>query len=295
MDYNRPRRRVEKTSWHLPPAGPPAVTGAGPRPPPGRGSLRRLDTSTLPRRIQSKGGPRPVKLTHDLSTGASGIKGSNLPEGQQIQSVRKILASGDRENGEKSIGCWGGGRGGQGEGFRRGRALPLSASSASSAPRGAGGCAAGGDRRVPAREAEGRRHATGHAGTSVPLHAGARGGLPQPAEAQPHSPRPRHQEGSPLRLLPLLPAFFLHQLIPPCAFSRTAQEFDASYGPAWHCVVGRSFGSYLTHSPGGFVYFSLDGGDDADLSLLLFQTHLRRLQPLRSGGPPPPPPPPRRS
>ncbi|CAA6665767.1 unnamed protein product [Spirodela intermedia] len=67
------------------------------------------------------------------------------------------------------------------------------------------------------------------------------------------------------------------------------KEFDASYGPAWHCVVGRSFGSYLTHSPGGFVYFSLDGGDDADLSLLLFQTHLRRLQPLRSGGPPPPP------
>lgn len=55
------------------------------------------------------------------------------------------------------------------------------------------------------------------------------------------------------------------------------QEFDALYGPAWHCVVGRSFGSYVTHTPGGFVYFSLDGGDDANLSLLLFQT---RLQPL---------------
>ncbi|MQL96923.1 hypothetical protein Taro_029606 [Colocasia esculenta] len=55
------------------------------------------------------------------------------------------------------------------------------------------------------------------------------------------------------------------------------KEFDGSYGPAWHCVVGRSFGSYLTHSPGGFVYFSLDGSDDADLFLLLFQTHLQPL------------------
>ncbi|KAI4366073.1 hypothetical protein MLD38_021996 [Melastoma candidum] len=36
------------------------------------------------------------------------------------------------------------------------------------------------------------------------------------------------------------------------------KEFDAVYGPAWHCMVGKSFGPFVTHSPGGFVYFSVD-------------------------------------
>ncbi|KAF4400118.1 hypothetical protein G4B88_021332 [Cannabis sativa] len=48
------------------------------------------------------------------------------------------------------------------------------------------------------------------------------------------------------------------------------KEFDLSYGPAWHCVVGASFGSFVTHSPGGFVYFSIDS-----LSVLLFQTEVK--------------------
>ncbi|XP_059661519.1 uncharacterized protein LOC132307706 [Cornus florida] len=54
------------------------------------------------------------------------------------------------------------------------------------------------------------------------------------------------------------------------------KEFDSSYGPAWHCVVGKSFGSFVTHSPGGFVYFSLDS-----LFILLFKTevHLVKEQP----------------
>ncbi|XP_058095843.1 dynein light chain 1, cytoplasmic-like [Magnolia sinica] len=50
------------------------------------------------------------------------------------------------------------------------------------------------------------------------------------------------------------------------------KEFDASYGPAWHCVVGKSFGSFLTHSPGGFLYFSL-----GSLSFLLFKTEVRPI------------------
>lgn len=50
------------------------------------------------------------------------------------------------------------------------------------------------------------------------------------------------------------------------------QEFDSAYGPAWHCVVGKSFGSFVTHSPGGFVYFSLD---DSLLSVLLFKTEVQ--------------------
>ncbi|MED6200745.1 hypothetical protein PIB30_088280 [Stylosanthes scabra] len=36
------------------------------------------------------------------------------------------------------------------------------------------------------------------------------------------------------------------------------KEFDSSYGPTWHCIVGTSFGSYVTHSVGGFLYFSID-------------------------------------
>ncbi|XP_010272474.1 PREDICTED: dynein light chain 1, cytoplasmic-like [Nelumbo nucifera] len=48
------------------------------------------------------------------------------------------------------------------------------------------------------------------------------------------------------------------------------KEFDSSYGLAWHCVVGTSFGSFVTHSPGGFVYFS-----HGSLSILLFKTEVR--------------------
>jgi dynein light chain LC8-type len=33
------------------------------------------------------------------------------------------------------------------------------------------------------------------------------------------------------------------------------KEFDKTYGPAWHCIVGTNFGSFVTHSVGGFLYF----------------------------------------
>ncbi|KAL2342455.1 hypothetical protein Fmac_003740 [Flemingia macrophylla] len=49
-------------------------------------------------------------------------------------------------------------------------------------------------------------------------------------------------------------------------------EFDSSYGPAWHCIVGTSFGSYVTHSLGGFVYFSID-----KVYVLLFKTAVEPL------------------
>ncbi|XP_042408950.1 uncharacterized protein LOC121998218 [Zingiber officinale] len=45
------------------------------------------------------------------------------------------------------------------------------------------------------------------------------------------------------------------------------KEFDTTYGPAWHCIVGTSFGSYVTHSLGGFLYFSID-----KVYILLFRT-----------------------
>lgn len=48
------------------------------------------------------------------------------------------------------------------------------------------------------------------------------------------------------------------------------KEFDLLYGPAWHCVVGKSFGSFVTHSPGGFVYYAVDS-----LCFLLFKTEVK--------------------
>ncbi|KAK9669341.1 hypothetical protein RND81_13G124400 [Saponaria officinalis] len=50
------------------------------------------------------------------------------------------------------------------------------------------------------------------------------------------------------------------------------KEFDRFYGPAWHCIVGSSFGSFVTHSSGGFLYFSLD----QKLYILLFKTTVQR-------------------
>ncbi|KAL7104910.1 hypothetical protein ACP275_07G012000 [Erythranthe tilingii] len=34
--------------------------------------------------------------------------------------------------------------------------------------------------------------------------------------------------------------------------------FDQKYGPTWHCIVGKNFGSYVTHETNHFVYFYLD-------------------------------------
>ncbi|KAL3309861.1 Dynein light chain 1, cytoplasmic [Cichlidogyrus casuarinus] len=36
------------------------------------------------------------------------------------------------------------------------------------------------------------------------------------------------------------------------------KEFDHRYGPHWHCVVGKNFGSYVTHETKSFIYFNLD-------------------------------------
>ena len=33
------------------------------------------------------------------------------------------------------------------------------------------------------------------------------------------------------------------------------KEFDKKYNPTWHCIVGRNFGSYVTHETKNFIYF----------------------------------------
>nr|ACG46339.1 microtubule motor [Zea mays] len=54
------------------------------------------------------------------------------------------------------------------------------------------------------------------------------------------------------------------------------KDFDTTYGPAWHCIVGTSFGSYVTHSLGGFLYFSVDKA-----YVLLFRTAVQPLVQLQ--------------
>ncbi|KAF8389077.1 hypothetical protein HHK36_025762 [Tetracentron sinense] len=49
------------------------------------------------------------------------------------------------------------------------------------------------------------------------------------------------------------------------------KEFDRVYGPAWHCIVGSNFGSFVTHSTGCFLYFSIE-----KIFVLMFKTKVQR-------------------
>lgn len=45
------------------------------------------------------------------------------------------------------------------------------------------------------------------------------------------------------------------------------KEFDKKYNPTWHCVVGRNFGSYVTHETKHFIYFYI-----GQVAVLLFKS-----------------------
>jgi len=45
------------------------------------------------------------------------------------------------------------------------------------------------------------------------------------------------------------------------------KEFDARYGNTWHCIVGRNFGSFVTHETKHFIYFYV-----GNLAVLLYKT-----------------------
>merc|ERR1712212_510279 len=45
------------------------------------------------------------------------------------------------------------------------------------------------------------------------------------------------------------------------------KEFDKKYSPTWHCIVGRNFGSYVTHETKLFIFFYL-----GQVAILLFKS-----------------------
>mmetsp|Transcript_6440 Transcript_6440/g.13152 ORF Transcript_6440/g.13152 Transcript_6440/m.13152 type:complete len:91 (+) Transcript_6440:68-340(+) len=45
------------------------------------------------------------------------------------------------------------------------------------------------------------------------------------------------------------------------------KEFDRKYTPTWHVIVGRNFGSYVTHETKHFIYFYL-----GQVAVLLFKS-----------------------
>jgi hypothetical protein len=47
----------------------------------------------------------------------------------------------------------------------------------------------------------------------------------------------------------------------------TTPQFDERKGPTWHCIVGRNFGSFVTHETKHFIYFYL-----GHCAILLFKT-----------------------
>ncbi|KAG8234761.1 hypothetical protein J437_LFUL006593 [Ladona fulva] len=51
------------------------------------------------------------------------------------------------------------------------------------------------------------------------------------------------------------------------------KEFDKRYNPTWHCIVGRNFGSYVTHETRHFIYFYI-----GQVAVLLFKSGLDMLE-----------------
>nr|CAH8830124.1 unnamed protein product [Trichobilharzia regenti] len=45
------------------------------------------------------------------------------------------------------------------------------------------------------------------------------------------------------------------------------KECDKKYSPTWHCIVGRNFGSYVTHETKHFIYLYL-----GQVAILLFKS-----------------------
>mmetsp|Transcript_132509 Transcript_132509/g.283205 ORF Transcript_132509/g.283205 Transcript_132509/m.283205 type:complete len:88 (-) Transcript_132509:383-646(-) len=44
-------------------------------------------------------------------------------------------------------------------------------------------------------------------------------------------------------------------------------QFEDTYGPTWHCLVGRHFSSYVTHEKNCYAYFYV-----GQMGVMLFKT-----------------------
>lgn len=44
-------------------------------------------------------------------------------------------------------------------------------------------------------------------------------------------------------------------------------QFEEMYDPTWHCIVGRHFGSYVTHEKSRYCYFYV-----GQMGVMLFKT-----------------------
>ncbi|KAM0786433.1 hypothetical protein ACM66B_001897 [Microbotryomycetes sp. NB124-2] len=58
----------------------------------------------------------------------------------------------------------------------------------------------------------------------------------------------------------------LHNKIEKDIASHIKREADKLWEPTWHVVVGRSFGSYVTHTSGNFIYMYIN-----QLAFLIFK------------------------
>jgi dynein light chain LC8-type len=53
------------------------------------------------------------------------------------------------------------------------------------------------------------------------------------------------------------------------AAAKIKEEFDTRWSPHWHVIIGRSFGSFVTHETKCFVFFYLE-----DKGVMLFKHSL---------------------
>lgn len=59
---------------------------------------------------------------------------------------------------------------------------------------------------------------------------------------------------------------YLHALLGLGCAEAIKNEFDARWSPHWHCVIGRNFGSFVTHETKNFIFFYL-----GDKAVMLFK------------------------
>lgn len=62
-------------------------------------------------------------------------------------------------------------------------------------------------------------------------------------------------------------------LVPQDIAAFIKKEFDKKYNATWHCIVGRNFGSYVTHETKHFIYFYLGQASPKTFVRVWFAQH----------------------